>query len=609
MAKTNDTDLSEILQKVGSGEIQLPDFQRPWTWECSRIKRLLASLSLGYPMGAVMCLERGNPNLKFKYRPLEGVTGELKEPTQLVLDGQQRLTSSYQATHSPLPVKTYTEKKKELEVFFYFDIRKCLDPSVDREDAIEVVPASRIRLVNLGRDVDIDLCSAEKEYEQLMFPANAVFSDTLKTQWLLGLVGCATAPADKVELFTRFQNEILTPMATYKVPVMQLEKDTPRAAVCAIFENVNTGGVPLSVFELATASFAAEEFDLAQNWAQVCYPTLIAKGSSNPIMLFKDIDKTSFLTAVALYVRYQKYLQGQGAVSCKRKDVLELSCKEYQDAYPTVLKGFELARKFLIKYECIYQGKDIPYSQQIIPLAAILACVGESRFAKPEVRRIVSRWFWCGVLSEHYGSAAESKSAQDIVDVMDEIEGRKSLNRTVRGATFSASRLVDLTSRQSAAYKGIMALMYKAECRDFRGGEKMSLELFLDEIPDIHHIFPKDYCQKTFDTTLAPQAYYDSIVNKTPIDAKTNRAIGNDAPSVYVAKLLAKNPASLTKDMLLANLSSHGIDTDALLADDYPKHFRVRAKYILDLIEKAMDYKISDRSSETVIKEFGGPLV
>ena len=95
--KSFDTDLNELMRDVSSGRIQLPEFQRNWTWDDNRIIGILASLSQGYPMGAIMRLEYGNETIKFRFRTIEGVTStRVDVPDFLILDGQQRLTlSSY----------------------------------------------------------------------------------------------------------------------------------------------------------------------------------------------------------------------------------------------------------------------------------------------------------------------------------------------------------------------------------------------------------------------------------------------------------------------------------------------------------------------------------
>lgn len=95
-----DTDLSRLLTDVQNGSMQLPEFQRDWVWDDDRIRGIIASLSQGYPIGAIMRLKYGNPEIQFKYRTITGVDGISVAPEYLILDGQQRLTSIYQAAFS-----------------------------------------------------------------------------------------------------------------------------------------------------------------------------------------------------------------------------------------------------------------------------------------------------------------------------------------------------------------------------------------------------------------------------------------------------------------------------------------------------------------------------
>lgn len=99
--------LQGILQSVKDGKIQLPDFQRGWVWSDDHIKSLLGSISLSYPIGAVMMMENGNTDVRFKPRPFEGVEIEGNvEPERLILDGQQRLTSLLLSLCIRKPVET-----------------------------------------------------------------------------------------------------------------------------------------------------------------------------------------------------------------------------------------------------------------------------------------------------------------------------------------------------------------------------------------------------------------------------------------------------------------------------------------------------------------------
>ena len=70
--KSYDTSLGELLEGVGKGTHQLPEFQRSWTWDDGRIRNIIASLTQGYPMGALMRLECGGSEVRLKYRAFEG---------------------------------------------------------------------------------------------------------------------------------------------------------------------------------------------------------------------------------------------------------------------------------------------------------------------------------------------------------------------------------------------------------------------------------------------------------------------------------------------------------------------------------------------------------
>src|SRR5213594_3225287 len=93
------TPLHDLLARAGNGKLQLPDFQRGWFWDDDRIRSLLSSVSVSFPIGAVMLLETGGAHVRFKPRPLAGTHERLRQvaPETLILDGQQPLTSPYQA--------------------------------------------------------------------------------------------------------------------------------------------------------------------------------------------------------------------------------------------------------------------------------------------------------------------------------------------------------------------------------------------------------------------------------------------------------------------------------------------------------------------------------
>lgn len=606
-----DTNLSQLLQEVASGKMQLPEFQRSWTWDDNRIQGIIASLSQGYPMGAIMRLQYGNPDICFKYRTFEGVGALDVVPDHLVLDGQQRLTSIHQSIYSGKAVKTKTDKGKELKRFYYLSMKDCLDETLDRLEAVVAVPEDKRIKANFDRDVVLDLSDTTKEYENKMFPINIVFDSTILMKWNFGYMMHYQGNAQALKLLERFQSEVINTIVAYKLPVITLDKSTPREAVCKVFENVNTGGVPLTVFELVTATFATyqdpithEGFDLRKDWEK-CKKTIRADGDTLRTDLFDGIDETAFLTTVTLYTSYlDKQANKIGAVSCKKKEVLNLKFESYLQNRDQVLAGFQMAREFLLKYQYVFRMRDLPYATQMIPLAAICAVLGKTKVNEANTTKVLTRWYWCGILGEMYGGANETRYANDIEDTVDEVYGKPNPARTVNAAFFSATRLLTLQTRLSAAYKGIMALLYKEKCRDFMNDTTIDLVNSMVQSPDIHHIFPEAYCVKSG----IKRQRYNSIINKTPILPETNRSIGGNAPSVYIKGIL-KKVDGLTEEELKERIESHFVNYSALSADDFDTYFIDRAKALLVLIEKAMGKQVSDKDSDATIEQFGKSLL
>ena len=131
--KTNPVPLETLLRQCGDGKIQLPDFQRSWVSAEDRILSLIASISSAFPIGALMTLESKSGSTMFARRPVHGAPTTAKEmtPDELLLDGQQRMTSLYQACVRREVIETITPKNKLVKRWFYIDILKALQAGAD----------------------------------------------------------------------------------------------------------------------------------------------------------------------------------------------------------------------------------------------------------------------------------------------------------------------------------------------------------------------------------------------------------------------------------------------------------------------------------------------
>lgn len=588
MFKSDNELLSSLLDKVENHDIQLPDFQRGWVWEDNRIKALLASLTLKYPVGAIMLLESGG-DFHFKCKNIEGSGDEYKNPESMILDGQQRMTSTFQAMRSKNAVSTWSDQKKAIKRFYYLDIEKALNTTTDRIDAIISVDENKQIRGNIGRDVLLDLSTEELEFKNKMIPFNKMTQANEINEWRNKYQDYYNFEPNIIKEYQQIDTNIIQPILNYRIPIIKVLKEAPKEAVCQVFENVNQGGVPLTVFELLTATFAADNFDLKEHWNKV-------KEIFEQYETLKKFDNTSFLIAITLLIAMRK----NSTVSCKRKDVLNLDYKDYEKNEEDLVNGFKKAYKLLVEMN-IYSVYDIPYSTQLIPLAVICTLL-DKEFENSSIKEKIKQWFWCGVFGELYGGANETRYALDVKQVYDWIKGKEELPKTINDCNFNTMRLLGLQTKNSAAYKGIMALILNNRSCDWINGMEMGVQTYLDERSDIHHIFPQDYCIKmNYD-----KKKWNSIINKTPLFFSTNRYIGGTSPSDYMNKIIRNK--NISKEQLKSHISSHMINADLLENNKFEEFIIDRAIKILDGIERCTGKKITDRNSEDVVNYFGTSL-
>src|SRR5262249_46997818 len=177
MCDSTKESLQDLLRSIHESKTQLPDFQRGWVWDDEHIRSILASVSMSYPIGAVMMLQTGGPDVRFKLRPVEGVDrGQKGEPDRLILDGQQRLTSLYQALLMGRPVATKDARDNPVKRWYYLDIAKALDPDSDRDEAIVSVPEDKVFRNFRGEPLPgRDYSTPEKECAAEILPLPLVF--------------------------------------------------------------------------------------------------------------------------------------------------------------------------------------------------------------------------------------------------------------------------------------------------------------------------------------------------------------------------------------------------------------------------------------------------
>lgn len=598
--------LSEYVTWAREGKLQLPDFQREYKWDDERVRQLIVTVLRGHPMGIVMLLQTGNEQVRFKPKAIAGSgASEDTDPDWLLLDGQQRLTSLTQAFSSDGVVGTRDARGKLADRRYFVDVRVAVEGDDRIDDAVLSLPADGIERSNFGRDIVRDLSTEQKQIEEGIVPVS-LFLDSFALFRLISSMG-------EREIGDRFIRDVVQPTSAYRIPAISLDRKTSKAAVATVFEKVNTGGVPLTVFELLTSSFAGDaqhfaehgsDFRLKDDWAEIeeafaHYPVL------------GDTRNIDFLQGISLLETLRRSrestAQRRPAVSAKREDLLKLELRSYIAWRDDLRDGFLWAARFLVD-QCIFDTRFLPYATQLVPLAVIRVLLG-TRADAHGVQARLRRWYWSGVLGELYGSSTETRFARDVEQVPAWAVGETDvLPLTITDAAFNEWRLYTLRTRVSAAYKGIYALQIAQGAKDWIANHRFDLQTHQDLATDIHHVFPKAWST----SHGIDRAQFDSIVNKTPLAARTNRAIGGVAPSQYLVRV--ERESQLPSADVDTLLESHGLDPIAMRSDDFDRHFAHRREFLIGLIEEAMGSAVqrettgADATQDAVAAEAGFDL-
>jgi len=431
----------------------------------------------------------------------------------------------------------------------------------------------------------LDLSQEEFEYKNLMYPV-CMIDPGEYSGWRRKFNEYWNHDSEKSKFWDAFEAKIISSFNNYQIPVIDLKKENPKEAVCQVFEKVNTGGVSLNVFELLTATYASDDFDLKHDWESIVHTFKHYK-------VLHNTKNTDFIQAVTLLATYYKRLEKVRlnttaedipVVSCKRKDMLNLSLDSYKKYKELAVKGFIKAAKLLVDNH-IYNSRDVPYLTQLIPMSAILAVLGDEIDNIGNKMKFM-RWYWCGVLGELYGSANETRYALDLPQVVDFILNNGKEPNTIYDANFSPSRLHTLRTRNSAAYKGVYALLMDEKTKDWLSATTIDFSNYHAESIDIHHIFPVAWCNKHSKN----KNDYDCIINKTPLSGRTNKIVSGDAPSQYLVRI--KKHAGVDDQTFNDILSTHVLDATFLYKDDFEGFIQNRKEKILQRIEKAMGKQI-----------------
>ena len=357
--------LRYLLESVHNREVALPDFQRDFVWDPKETEELIESICQNFPAGSLLQIKNSH-GFFFAPREVEGapkLNGHA--PSYLVLDGQQRLTSLYQAFYGV----------GDHRYFIHFG------GLIDKKDLEECVFYERQARATRRYG------KIEQQAQTLTFPFAQLFGDGRGIEeWLDHVLEHRPEQGDERKELNRkirdLRDRWIRPVEDYEFPMVTLAEGTSAAAVCTIFETLNRTGVKLSVFDLLAARLWPEDVRLRDLWEQA--------QDEYPIIADFKIDPYYILQAIALLTAKTP--------SCKRDEVLDLKVEQIREGWQPVVAGLASGLQML-RDDCgVIIPNWLPYNTIVMPLAATFAFIRNA--AGPEAAAAshkLKRWFWCSV--------------------------------------------------------------------------------------------------------------------------------------------------------------------------------------------------------------------
>lgn len=497
--------LTFLLGKIENRELALPDFQRSFVWDPNATRELVVSIIRSFPAGTLLQLERGDRI--FAPRAFEEAPALQGNPSHLVLDGQQRLTSLFQAFSG-----TGSHR-------FFLNVGELLDDE-PIDEAVEVYAAKRAKRWE----------TTEQQADALMLPLSKIREFT---DWRDDVLEVREDRGEETRKLRKQLNELekefIDPVKLYSFPVTTLSADTPVEAVCTIFETLNRTGVKLSVFELITARAFAHDVRLREMWDDA--------RDSHPVLRDFDINPYYVLQIIATNVKK----------SPQRFVVLGLDIPDIVDHWDEAIEGLA-GSLTLLRDQCgVLTGKWVPYDTMLITMASAWRSILEATGpAVGAMQSKMKRWFWCSAFAQAYENSGNTITERDVPRLREWLDGGEEPD-VVAGFRFDSNRWRDITVRQRALYRATISLLMRRSPMDFHNAVPLSKPIIDGQAVDDHHVFPRSYLK-----TIGKGKVVDSVLNHTLIDRITNIRIGGRAPSVYLAEMEAELGSELS-----AILASH----------------------------------------------------
>ena len=566
--------ISLIIEDIENGKVAIPVFQRGYAWKRTQIEELWESIFQGFFVGSILTWDaRG----ELYTSQVHGAPSP-QDGADVVLDGQQRMTSLYYAVAVPdVPLL-------DSRMRFFVDLRALLDPDADSSDIVFAEPVKESK--------EPAYAGEESQFANKVFPLAMLGNHTSWLyrfkEYLKEKEGLDGEQAERY--FSQISDIVEHVWFRYEIPIVQLPGSLPLDRVASIFERINSKGTRLGVFDLLNSRFMKSGVELRTNWKRT------KAEFDNIRRMSEELDNT------------EKYmLQGMGLFrkgSCRRKELLALDraytrggkfqTDEFERDWSGISRHMSKVIGQLESREQRGFGATrfsmIPYTV-LIPILSSLVYKIEGRDDRPRCMDKIRTWYWSAVTSDNYSGSSDTKLEKDHRELQrwfDDDGAVPGIVSEQRGGVGSLD--VNTSKTNYSVYRAAMCLISKSGALDFASDEGPEPGASED-----CHIFPKSGKRYGGDVTA------DSVLNRTVLSVETRRGfLADRMPSEYLKKIMDEQ--GIGEREILERLKTHLISDEAfgcLLKDDFVGFVAARRKTILEAL-KGLILPADDRTKTEI---------
>ena len=578
--------IETLLNWVKSGEIAIPEIQRPFVWDGAKVRDLMDSLYQGYPVGYVIAWR--NPNVRLK-------DGSLSEGKKVLIDGQQRVTALTAAILGQYVInKTY--KRVKIKISFH-----PIDEKFEVQNS--AILKDKTWLPDISQAINGDLFEIAEQYFEL------------------------NPEVDKKTVRNAFSKLVNIPKK--QIGLIELVPDLDIETVTDIFIRINSKGVVLSQADFVMSKIASNtEYngnELRKAIDYFCHLAISPEFYKHIVDNDEDFAKTDFfakmqwlktenedlydpdyndLIRVAFTSQFNRgrlsdlvsLLSGRNfEIRTFEDDIAEQSFAKLKLGVNSFINETNFKRFLMIIKSAGFISPKLIRSQNAINFAYVVYLkLKELGVNSVSIESYVSRWLVYSILTGRYSGSPESAFDYDIKQIshkpFDEILKERE-EAELSDAFWSASlpQSLDTSVASSPYFHVFLASQVKANDRGFLSTDVLVGDL-ISLRGDIHHLFPKDYLKKNG----LDSSQYNQIANYVYMQSEINIKVGNKPPKEYFDILINQmlnNHQQVsglsTEQQLLDNLKMNCVPTEIqqMSIGDYNGFLALRRKLMATKIK------------------------